>query len=72
MSKKEGIRVESPSNYSLPESFDGQNYIIAKSSYFFVYPNDYNYYKKLFKNSFQHGGISIDEMVVPIIELTWF
>ena len=70
VSRKEGIRVENPSNYSLPKSFDGQNYIMAKSDYFFVYPNDYNYYKKLFKNSFQHGGISIDEMIIPLIELT--
>ena len=70
VNKKEGIRIKEPLEYCLPKSFEGENYIISKSDYFFVYPNDYNYYKKLFKNSFQHGGISIDEMIIPLIELT--
>ena len=69
VNSKEGITLKNPSDYYLPKSSDGENYIIAKSDSFFVYPNDYNYYKKTFENTYQHGGLSIDEMVIPIIEL---
>ena len=69
INSKEGITLKNPSKYYLPKSNDSENYIIAKSDSFFVYPNDYNYYKKTFENTYQHGGLSIDEMVIPIIEL---
>ena len=69
MSKKEGITIKNPSKYSLPKSDDNENYIITKSDYFLVYPNDFNQYKKIFMNTFQHGGISVDEMLIPLIEL---
>ena len=69
VSTKEGITIKNPSDYCLPKSHDSDNYIISKSDYFFIYPNDYNHYKKTFENSFQHGGLSVDEMIVPIIKL---
>ena len=69
VSTKEGITIKNPSDYRLPRAHDNDNYIISKSDYFFIYPNDYNHYKKIFENSFQHGGLSVDEMIVPMIEL---
>jgi len=40
--------------------------VIAKEDNYFVYPNDIHKYQNKFKNSFQHGGISMEEMMVPI------
>ncbi|MAV58593.1 MAG: two-component system response regulator [Candidatus Marinimicrobia bacterium] len=66
LSNKKGLEIKHPSDYNLPD-FDGlTNYIIAKNSNFFVYPNDSVSYVKNFKNSFQHGGISLEEMIVPV------
>ena len=45
-------------------------YIIAKDNNYFVYNNDYHKYVNMYKNTFQHGGISMDEMIVPLIHLT--
>ena len=69
VNSKEGITLKKPHEYYLPQSVEGQDYIIAKSDYFFIYPNDYNHYKKIFENTYQHGGLSINEMVIPVIEL---
>ena len=44
-------------------------YIIAKDNTFFVYNNDYHKFVSMYKNTFQHGGISMDEMIVPLISL---
>ena len=44
-------------------------YIIAKDNSYFVYSNDYHKYVNMYKNTFQHGGISLEEMVIPIAEL---
>ena len=66
LSNKKGLEIKQPTDYNLP-NFDGlTNYIIAKDSNFFVYPNDSTSFVKNFKNSFQHGGISLEEMIVPV------
>ena len=44
-------------------------YIIAKDKSYFVYSNEYHKYVNIYKNTFQHGGISMDEMIVPLIKL---
>ena len=69
VNSKDGITIKNPGAYFLPSTSDDSDYIIAKSDSFFVYPNDFNFYKKTFENTYQHGGLSIDEMVIPIIEL---
>jgi hypothetical protein len=46
------------------------NYLIAKEDFFFVYPNEQKKYKDYLQNSFQHGGISMEEMLIPIFTLT--
>jgi hypothetical protein len=45
------------------------NYIIAKEDYYFVYPTDYHKYLNQYRDSFQHGGISMEEIILPVITL---
>ena len=70
MPEKAGLNITEPEKYLLPKHDMNTNYLIAKSRNFFIYPNEYNKFVNRYKNSFQHGGISLEEMVVPIAELT--
>jgi hypothetical protein len=45
------------------------NYIIAKEDYYFVYPTDYHKFLNYYRDSFQHGGISMEELILPVITL---
>ena len=67
---KDALLIKKPEQYRLPKFSLATTYIIAKEDYYFVYPNKYNEYIRQFQNSFQHGGISLEELVVPIITLT--
>ncbi|MCZ2392908.1 MAG: hypothetical protein LC105_03505 [Chitinophagales bacterium] len=51
----------------LPQSNISSVYIFAKEDCYLCYPNNYNYYANYYKNTFQHGGISMEEMIVPFI-----
>jgi pglZ domain protein len=44
-------------------------YIFAFANDFLIYPNNFNTYARMFKDSFQHGGVSLEEMIVPFISL---
>jgi len=68
--KKDGWIIKNPEEYHLPKFSLATTYLIAKEDYFFVYPNNYNEYVRQFSDSFQHGGISLEEMVVPIAVMT--
>ncbi len=63
---KEVFEILKPDEGFLPKSNISSTYIFAKEDYFFVYPNNYNHFVKYFKNTFQHGGISLEEVIVPI------
>lgn len=67
---KESILVKKPEKWRLPSFTLATTYIIAKEDFYFVYPNRYNEMVRQFQNSFQHGGISLEEMVVPLAVLT--
>jgi len=67
--ERNAIFVKNPSNYKLPQISAAINYIFAREDYFFLYPNDYNVYLNLYNDTFQHGGVSLEEMIVPFIEL---
>lgn len=63
---KNALFIRDPEDYKLPRRGININYIIAKEDYYFVYPTNYHKYVNLYKNSFQHGGISLEEMILPI------
>jgi DNA-binding response OmpR family regulator len=66
---KEVCEINDPADIMLPKSFLSSKYVFATNKDFFAYPNNYNHYVKYFKNTFQHGGISLEEMLIPLIVL---
>jgi len=66
---KHAIFVRDPLEYKLPRRGVSISYIIAKEDYYFVYPTDYHKYLSHYKDTFQHGGVSLEEMILPIITL---
>jgi DNA-binding response OmpR family regulator len=67
--EKNAFIMKRPSDYKLPSESVTTNYIIAKEDYYFVYPTDYHKYLNYYRDSFQHGGISLEEMILPIVKL---
>ena len=66
---KQAWLVKDPKSLRLPVWGLGTTYIIALEDYYFVYPTNYSEYKRQYLNSFQHGGISPDEMILPVAVL---
>ncbi len=56
-----------PKAIGLPSGFMTSSYIFAKEDLFFAYPNNFNHYVKYYKNTYQHGGISLEEMIIPCV-----
>lgn len=63
---KEALFIKNPQKYRLPAFTLSTTYIIARDDFYFVYPNRYHEYQRQFHNSFQHGGISMDEIILPV------
>ena len=66
---REVYEVKKPAALQLPQPNLSTAYIFATSNRFFAYPNNYNYYVQYYKDTFQHGGISMEEMLIPLISL---
>ncbi len=66
---KHSVKIKNPEEWGLPKRGINTEYILAKEDYFFVYPTNYHKYLELYRNSFQHGGISLDEMILPVVTL---
>ncbi len=66
---KEVFDVKNPNDGLLPSPNLSSTFIFAKNDDFFLYPNNYNYHRQYYDNTFQHGGISMEECIVPIIKL---
>ncbi|RPI19776.1 MAG: PglZ domain-containing protein [Ignavibacteriae bacterium] len=66
---RQAIFIRNPLDYKLPRRGGIVNYVITKEDFYFVYPTDYHYYLNHYKNTFQHGGISMEELILPVITL---
>jgi len=68
--KNDVFVMENPSEYYLPTQNVSSKYIFAREDMYFVYQNNYNQFANLYRNTYQHGGVSMEEMLIPIITLT--
>jgi len=66
VNERHALFVKKPGDYGLPAKSIVDNFIFAKDDYYFVYPNAYHQYQKQFNGTFQHGGVSMEEMILPI------
>lgn len=64
------LEATRPERYFLPKTNVSTSYVFALEDQFFAYPNNYNYYVNFYKDTFQHGGVSLEEMIIPLIFLT--
>lgn len=67
---KEVLAFRDPKEAGLPVPTINSSFIFARGDGFLCYPNNYNYYANYYRNSFQHGGVSMEEMIVPVIKMT--
>lgn len=68
--KRNVMDIKNPQEAMLPSPNISTSYIFASGADFFAYPNNYNYYVSYYRDTFQHGGISLEEMLIPLITLT--
>lgn len=68
--KKDALFIKEPIEFKLPTENVHKKYAIAKEDYFFVYPTHIHQYEKRYKGTFQHGGISLEEIILPVAILS--
>lgn len=66
---KEVFAIKDPQKAQLPSPNLSTSYVFATNDTFFAYPNNYNYYVSYYKDTFQHGGISMEEMLIPLVTM---
>ena len=66
---REVFAIKDPRQAHLPAPNLSTSYVFASGNAFFAYPNNYNYYVSYYKDTFQHGGISLEEMLIPLITM---
>ena len=67
--QREVFEITDPAKAYLPKSTLSSTYVFACNNDFLAYPNNFNYYVKYYKNTFQHGGVSLEEMLIPVVTL---
>lgn len=67
---KQAVIIRHPMDYMLPDDGVNKNYVLAREDYYFVYPTRFHEFERQYRGSLQHGGISIEEMVLPLVTLT--
>ncbi len=68
--KKDVLAFRDPQKVGLPRPNVSSTFIFAKEDLFFLYPNNYNHYNNYYRNTFQHGGISLEEIICPVVKLS--
>jgi hypothetical protein len=66
---RQAVFVKNPSDFKLPTGSVTTNYVLAREDFYFVYPTDYHKYLNQYRDSFQHGGISMEEVILPVVTL---
>ena len=69
-SSKNVFTIDQPKQVGLPCPNVSSSYAFCTGADFFAYPNQFNYYAQYYRNTFQHGGISLEEMIIPLVTLT--
>ena len=67
---RQTLLIRRPLEFKLPAESPSKNYVLAKENYYFVYPTKFHEYERQYLGTFQHGGISLEEMIVPCVTLT--
>ncbi len=68
--QRDVLAFRDPLEAGLPVPTVNSSYIFAKEDVYLCYPNNYNYYANYYKNTFQHGGVSMEEMIIPVIRMS--
>jgi CheY-like chemotaxis protein len=68
--KKDVLESFDPHDFGLPKPNVSSRFIFAKADKFFLYPNNYNYFNNFYTDTFQHGGISLEEIICPVVTMT--
>ena len=69
VNSKKVLKIDNPEDFELPKVSINSSYYFANQNQYFIYKNNYNKYVNYYKNSFQHGGVSMEEMIVPFVFL---
>ncbi|MBT8300249.1 MAG: PglZ domain-containing protein [Maribacter sp.] len=67
--QKDVLEAKNPADIHLPSINVSSSFIFAKNDLFFAYPNNYNHYVSYYRNTYQHGGVSLEEMIIPFVVL---
>jgi CheY-like chemotaxis protein len=67
---KEVFEVKNPAEAYLPKQHPSTRFVFAREDRFFAYPNNFNHYVNYYRNTFQHGGVSLEEVIIPYIVLS--
>ncbi|MGY0392440.1 T9SS response regulator signal transducer PorX [Bizionia sp. KMM 8389] len=67
---KDVLVAKDPKSVQLPSISMNSSFIFAKNDLFFAYPNNYNHYVSYYRNTYQHGGVSLEEMIIPYIVMS--
>ena len=67
---KQAVILRKPMDFMLPDDGINNNYVLAREDFYFVYPTRFHEFERQFRGSLQHGGISVEEMILPIATLT--
>ena len=67
--EKDNLVFKNPHDILLPKTSINSSFVFAKDDFYLVYPNNYNHFSNYFKNTYQHGGVSMEEMIIPFVIL---